>query len=53
MTIFGNFIIGVHTGSNGKTNFGTLFFDDKGLIDIFGFDTLKDFMKNIKEYEIK
>ena len=54
MTPTGNFIIGVHTGGNNrKMNYGTMFWDDKGLIDIFGFEVLKKFMDNIKEYEPK
>ena len=62
MTPSGCLIIGVHTGSKfkktidnktHKVNYGTVFYDDKGLIDIFGFETLKKFMQNIPQYQVK
>ena len=62
MTSSGSFIIGVHTGSKfkktidnktHKVNYGTVFYDDKGLIDIFGFETLEKFMQNIPQYQVK
>ena len=34
-------------------NYGTMFWDDKGLIDIFGFEVIKKFIDNIKEYKTK
>ena len=54
MTAQGNFIIGVHTVSEeyGQSN-GTLFYDDKGLIDIFGYETIKEFIRKIPEYKTK
>ena len=55
MTAQGNFIIGVHTVSGedyGQSN-GTLFYDDKGLIDIFGYETIKEFIRKIPEYKTK
>ena len=46
MTPYGNFIIGIHTGvgPGRQYNYGCLFFDDKGLVDIFGFQVLRDWL---------
>jgi hypothetical protein len=38
-------IIGVHTGGTGTFNYGCVFFDDKGMMDIFGADEFAFFMK--------
>ena len=49
-------LIGVHTGGDKKgKNFGTVFFDEKGLVDIFSskdnVNLFKDFMKSIRSYD--
>lgn len=50
----GNFLIGVHTGgSPSGANYGTVFYDDKGLGDVYGYEVLKEFMGTIAPYEPK
>ena len=48
-----NVIIGVHTGETEDKSYGTIFWDDKGLISIFGFEQLKAFMDKVPEYQTK
>ena len=51
----GCFIIGVHQAGDPKTrkNWGIVFWDDKGLSDIFGYKKLADFMARIRPYKPK
>ena len=44
-------IIGVHTAGDGDTNYGTVFFDDWGLVKIFGYEDFKAFLDKCKEYK--
>ena len=53
VTVYGSFIIGVHQAGDRKTgnNWGIVFWDDKGLADIFGHEKLAAFMAKIKPYQ--
>ena len=43
-------IIGVHSCGDGNFNYGSVFFDDKGLLDLFGADNFKEFMQKCPTY---
>jgi hypothetical protein len=43
-------IIGVHATGTGYRNYGTVFFDDKGLYNIFGEEELAEFLSKVTPY---
>ena len=44
-------IIGVHSTGTGSYNYGSVFFDDKGLIELFGAENLKAHLEKCPSYE--